>query len=77
MIAGILRETGNENRVALLPCETGALRKLGLEVMLEEGAGERAFASDAQYIAAGAVTGGEEGGSLKERSSSDGKSASG
>jgi NAD(P) transhydrogenase subunit alpha len=58
MIAGILRETGNENRVALLPCETEALRKLGLEVMVEEGAGEKAFASDAQYISAGAVTAG-------------------
>lgn len=58
MIAGILRETGNENRVALLPCETGALRKLGLEVLVEEGAGERAFASDAQYNSAGAVTAG-------------------
>ena len=58
MIAGILRETGNENRVALLPCETGALRKLGLEVLVEEGAGEKAFASDAQYNSAGAVTAG-------------------
>lgn len=58
MIIGILRETGNENRVAILPGETAVLRKLGLEVMVEEGAGERAFASDADYVSAGAVTAG-------------------
>ena len=29
MIAGILRETGNENRVAILPGETAVLKKLG------------------------------------------------
>jgi len=56
MIIGILRESGNENRVAILPGETTALRKLGLEVMVEEGAGERAFASDTEYGSAGAVT---------------------
>jgi NAD(P) transhydrogenase subunit alpha len=54
MIAGILRETGSENRVALLPAETAAIIKLGLEVLVEEGAGERAYASDNDYIAAGA-----------------------
>jgi NAD(P) transhydrogenase subunit alpha len=58
MIIGILRESGNENRVAILPGETAALRKLGLEVMVEEGAGERAFASDTDYVSAGAVTAG-------------------
>ncbi len=58
MIIGILRESGNENRVAILPGETAALRKLGLEVMVEEGAGERAFASDTDYGSAGAVTAG-------------------
>ncbi len=46
MIAGILRESGNENRVALLPCETAVLKKLGMEVMVEFHAGERAFISD-------------------------------
>ncbi len=54
MIAGILRETGSENRVALLPAETAAIIKLGLEVLVEEGAGERAYASDNDYITAGA-----------------------
>ena len=40
MIAGILRETGSERRVSLLPGETAALIKLGLNVLVEEGAGE-------------------------------------
>jgi H+-translocating NAD(P) transhydrogenase subunit alpha len=55
MIAGILRETGNENRVALLPGETAALGKLGMEVLVEFGAGERAFVTDDEYKAAGAT----------------------
>lgn len=55
MIAGILRETGNENRIALLPGETAALKKLGMEVMVEFHAGERAFVSDNDYKAAGAT----------------------
>ena len=53
MIAGILKETGKENRVALLPGEAAALKKLGLEIMVEHGAGERAFAPDSEYQAAG------------------------
>ena len=55
MIAGILRESGNENRVALIPCETTVLKKLGMEVMVEFHAGERAFISDDEYKAAGAT----------------------
>ena len=55
MIAGILRETGNENRVALLPGETAALKKLGMEVMVEFRSGERAFISDDEYKVAGAT----------------------
>lgn len=56
MIAGILRETGNERRVALLPGEAAAIMKLGLNVLVEEGAGEGAYAPDEQYRAAGAST---------------------
>jgi NAD(P) transhydrogenase subunit alpha len=56
MTAGILRETGGEKRVALLPSETAALIKLGLKVLVEEGAGAGAFASDDQYRSAGAST---------------------
>lgn len=55
MIAGILRETGGDLRVALLPGETVSLTKLGLKVIVEQGAGEGAFASDDQYRAAGAT----------------------
>lgn len=55
MIAGILRETGGDLRVALLPGETVSLIKLGLKVMVENDAGEGAFASDDQYRAAGAT----------------------
>jgi NAD(P) transhydrogenase subunit alpha len=55
MIAGILRETGNENRVALLPGEAATLKKLGMDVMVEFHAGERAFISDKEYEAAGTM----------------------
>ncbi len=56
MIAGVLKESKHENRVALLPAEVSALVKLGLEVLIEEGAGQRAFASDDSYRSAGATT---------------------
>ncbi|MEN9597815.1 MAG: hypothetical protein RL596_126 [Bacteroidota bacterium] len=49
MIIGILKETVGEKRVAMLPDQAGALAKLGVEVWVEKGAGERAYAADAQY----------------------------
>jgi len=55
MITGILREGGTESRVAMLPGEVTALRKLGMEVMVENDAGMKAFASDSDYQKAGAV----------------------
>jgi len=55
MTAGILRESGSEKRVALLPGETASVIKLGLKVLAEAGAGEGAFASDAEYRSAGAT----------------------
>ncbi len=55
MIAGILRESGDEKRVALLPAETAAVIKLGLKVLVEAGAGTGAYASDEQYISSGAA----------------------
>jgi NAD(P) transhydrogenase subunit alpha len=54
MIIGILKESGSENRVALLPGEVSILKKLGVEVILEHNAGEGAFATDKAYLAAGA-----------------------
>ena len=35
MIIGILKETGTENRVAILPGEVAALKKMGIEVLVE------------------------------------------
>ena len=53
MIAGILKETGNENRVAMLPGEASLLKKMGVTVLAEKLAGEKAFISDSEYIEAG------------------------
>ena len=54
MIAGILKETGTENRVAMLPGEVAGLKKLGLDVIIEKNAGEKAFIDDEAYAGAGA-----------------------
>ncbi len=51
---GILKEPGDEKRVAMLPGEVGKLKKLGVEVIAETGAGEKAYVSDEEYISAGA-----------------------
>jgi H+-translocating NAD(P) transhydrogenase subunit alpha len=56
MIIGILREYGTENRVAILPGEVSVIKKLGVELVVEHLAGQRAFASDEAYRAAGAST---------------------
>lgn len=44
-----------ERRVAVLPSVVGKLRQLGYEVVVESGAGDLAFARDADYAAAGAL----------------------
>jgi len=54
MTIGVLKETGTENRVAILPGEVVALKKLGINVLVEFGAGERAFATDTAYQSASA-----------------------
>ena len=54
MIIGILREPYGENRVAILPGEAALLKNLGVEVVVEHLAGERAFATDGEYINSGA-----------------------
>ncbi|QIA08731.1 Re/Si-specific NAD(P)(+) transhydrogenase subunit alpha [Draconibacterium halophilum] len=56
MILGLLKEHGNETRVALLPETVKAFTDLKVEVLVEQGAGEQAFASDADYEAVGAKT---------------------
>lgn len=56
MTVGILKESGNENRVAILPGEVAVLRKMHIEVLVERHAGESAFATDKTYNASGALT---------------------
>lgn len=53
MIAGILREPTGENRVSLLPEQAEALSKKAVEVRVEHGAGDNAFAHDDAYSAKG------------------------
>ncbi|HMQ32153.1 MAG TPA: Re/Si-specific NAD(P)(+) transhydrogenase subunit alpha [Chloroflexaceae bacterium] len=55
MIVGVPGETHpGERRVALVPGDIPALQKLGLEVLIESGAGARAGFPDAQYSERGA-----------------------
>jgi NAD(P) transhydrogenase subunit alpha len=53
---GVLLETaGRERRVALTPDVVGRLRKRDVEVLVEAGAGRRAWFEDVGYTGAGAV----------------------
>src|SRR5476651_739691 len=52
---GILKEPSFESRVSLLAAEAAALVKSGRVVMVEKGAGIKAFCTDAEYTAAGVV----------------------
>lgn len=54
MILGLLKEYGTETRVALLPETVKSFTDLKVEVLVEQGAGENAFAADADYVAVGA-----------------------
>lgn len=55
MTIGVLKEPTDETRVSLLPEVVTALTKKGITIFIEQGAGERAFSSDQDYINAGAV----------------------
>ncbi len=55
MVVGILKESGAEKRVAMLPGEAAGLKKLGVDVIVENNAGEKAFASDEEYQSSGAA----------------------
>ena len=57
MIIGILKESGSENRVSLLPGEVATLKKMSVEILVEKSAGANAYASDKEYESAGAKTG--------------------
>ncbi len=54
MVLAVLKEPGFETRVSLLAEAIGGLIKKGISVLVEQGAGEAAFCSDADYAKAGA-----------------------
>ncbi|MDD2278547.1 MAG: NAD(P) transhydrogenase subunit alpha [Bacteroidales bacterium] len=54
MILGLLKEHGIETRVVLLPETVKVFTDLKVEVLVEKGAGESAFAADSDYQAVGA-----------------------
>ena len=54
MTIGLLKEPAHETRVSLLAEAVATLTKKGITVIIETGAGERAFCSDADYVKAGA-----------------------
>lgn len=54
MIIGVLKEPESDNRISLLPEATKILDKLKVKMLVESGAGERAMATDEEYISAGA-----------------------
>lgn len=56
MLVGVPKESKQgERRVALVPKDVGAIRKLGAEVAVETGAGASAYCLDEEYAEAGAT----------------------
>lgn len=54
MILGFVKETyPGENRVALIPAVIPALKKMGWDILMESGAGDRCYYSDGEYESAG------------------------
>jgi len=54
MTIGVLKESSSETRVSLLSEAAATLIKKGVTVMVEQGAGEKAFTPDEDYVKAGA-----------------------
>lgn len=54
MTVGILHEPSFDSRVALLPEHIAQLKKQNITILVESGSGSNAFASDEQYLKAGA-----------------------
>lgn len=54
MLVGILRESGTEKRVVMLPSEAAVLKKMVAGVLVEHNAGESAYLKDHEYVASGA-----------------------
>jgi len=55
MKIGVLKESGKEKRVAVLPEHIPHLSKFGLEIIVEKDAGEGSYKADSEYIDAGAA----------------------
>lgn len=55
MTIGVLKEPFEETRVSFLPETVTALTKKGITVIVEPGAGEKAFHNDDEYVKAGAA----------------------
>lgn len=55
MTIGVLKEPAHETRVSLLAEAVATLTKKGITVLVENGAGEKAFCNNAAYEAAGAI----------------------
>ena len=55
MTIGVLKEPPFEKRVSLLPEAVAVLTKKGIQVWVEKSAGARAFATDEDYVKAGAT----------------------
>lgn len=55
MTIGLLKEPAHETRVSLIAEAVATLTKKGISVLVEHGAGDKAFCSDADYEKAGAV----------------------
>jgi H+-translocating NAD(P) transhydrogenase subunit alpha len=55
MTIGVLKEPSPETRVSLLPEHITTLKKWNVEVLIESGAGNTAFATDKKYEEAGAA----------------------
>jgi NAD(P) transhydrogenase subunit alpha len=55
MTTGILKESGTEKRVSMLPGEAAVLKKMGVQVIVENNAGLSAFSSDKDYSSAGII----------------------
>jgi alanine dehydrogenase len=54
MVIGVLKEPPFETRVSLLPDATATLTKKGITVLIEDGAGEKAFSNNDDYTKSGA-----------------------
>lgn len=54
MVIGVLKEPSTETRVSLLPDAIATLTKKGITVLVEKGAGEKAFSNDDDYTKSGA-----------------------